>query len=186
LDVRTVIDAGANVGAFTLFITDAFPGATVISLEPESGNYSALQRNIELNKRSKVQALNAAIWSENVSLAVTDEAISRERELSFTVDRPSANGTGTRLATVDGLTLDALLAKLGTDRADVVKLDIEGAEAELFKTPRDIELFMARCRLLAIEIHDEAFDRIFFTSSLDNLGIRHVQFGETLYAFGPQ
>jgi len=183
LDIRTAIDAGANIGAFTLFIADAFPKATIISLEPEPGNFALLVQHLQANNLTGVTALNAGIWSENVSLSVNDLGLSRERELSFTVSPVSAAIGDVHVGTVEGLTLDVLLRRLGTDVVDLVKLDIEGAEAQLFRTREDVERFFAQVRLCAVEIHDEAFDRLFFTTTLHTLGIRHVQYGETLYAY---
>jgi FkbM family methyltransferase len=40
---RTIVDAGANVGEWTLLARDIFPSATVHMIEPQSGCASALQ-----------------------------------------------------------------------------------------------------------------------------------------------
>ena len=42
---RTIVDAGANIGLFTLLAKRAAPDARIISIEPDSGNYEMLCRN---------------------------------------------------------------------------------------------------------------------------------------------
>ena len=45
LKVQTVVDIGANIGAFTLAARRTFPHARVIAIEPDPDNVSLLQRN---------------------------------------------------------------------------------------------------------------------------------------------
>ena len=55
------IDLGANVGAFTLPIAQAFPKAEVIAVEPLPANYEALVRNVHANHLGNVQAVQAVV-----------------------------------------------------------------------------------------------------------------------------
>ena len=43
--VHTVVDVGANIGAFTLLARRVFPNSRVIAIEPDPGNASVLRRN---------------------------------------------------------------------------------------------------------------------------------------------
>jgi hypothetical protein len=56
------------------------------------------------------------------------------------------------VGTVTARTIDAIMSMIGIERIDLLKVDIEGAEAELFANPR---AWIDRVGVLAIEFHDE-------------------------------
>ena len=42
---RTIVDAGANIGLSSIYFSNRFPGAKIIAIEPEDGNFEMLKRN---------------------------------------------------------------------------------------------------------------------------------------------
>jgi FkbM family methyltransferase len=61
-----VIDAGANIGFFTLLMSKLVgPTGTVLSIEPGANNLEALRRNIALNDCQNVALVDRALWSSN-------------------------------------------------------------------------------------------------------------------------
>ncbi|MEP6601995.1 MAG: FkbM family methyltransferase [Nitrospirota bacterium] len=185
ISVRTVVDAGANIGTFTLFIKEAFPEATVIAVEPEAENFRLLTMIVAANSLFRVHAVRAALWKENALLWIQESFRgSRERELSFTVASVKPSIPDSSELVVEGITVDALLDRYGLEVVDIFKMDIEGAEASIFGSPAAISAFFRRVRVCAIEIHDEVFDRMSFLRAVDELGLQHVQSGETLYIYG--
>ena len=57
------------------------------------------------------------------------------------------------MPSVNGITIDDVLARWGNGTSvDLLKIDIEGAEKELFSAPSDS--WLARTRLIIIELHD--------------------------------
>jgi hypothetical protein len=57
------------------------------------------------------------------------------------------------MPSVNGVTIDDLLARWGgVSKIDLLKIDIEGAEKELFSVPCDS--WLTRMRIMVIELHD--------------------------------
>ncbi|RWA06966.1 hypothetical protein EKO27_g8138, partial [Xylaria grammica] len=52
-----VVDAGANIGMFSLFVKQKFPAAKVLAFEPAPETYSILRRNLELHGLSDVETV---------------------------------------------------------------------------------------------------------------------------------
>ena len=52
-ETDTVIDIGANIGAFAVYAARQVPRGRVIAFEPASNNYEQLARNAVLNHLSK-------------------------------------------------------------------------------------------------------------------------------------
>src|SRR5579883_1485462 len=42
---RVIVDAGANIGAASLYFATRFPEATILALEPEQSNFQLLRKN---------------------------------------------------------------------------------------------------------------------------------------------
>ena len=56
--------------------------------------------------------------------------------------------------------INTLLAESGSDAIDLLKIDIERSEVEVFA--RNFEPWLGRVRNLVIELHDEECRRVFF------------------------
>ncbi|WP_433607232.1 FkbM family methyltransferase [Dactylosporangium sp. CA-139114] len=54
-----VFDVGANIGMFTLFAADRWPGARIFAFEPAPGTFEVLRRNV--GRRPGVRACNIAL-----------------------------------------------------------------------------------------------------------------------------
>jgi FkbM family methyltransferase len=149
--VATVIDAGANIGASTLWFRLAYPKARIIALEPDPANFACLQRNCA--SLPGVELLRAALWGEDTELALQSEIEGRPLGSWGTRTTPASGGTpGPAPALTPAWTLDSLSARFGLERLDYVKIDIEGAEKSVFESPARI--WLQRTRLIAAEFHD--------------------------------
>lgn len=143
--LRTILDVGAHVGAFTVWAAMRSPGARILAVEPNPDTFALLQRNIRDNGlENTVVAVNAAVGSE--SGAGTLELV--EHSLGTRLARA---GTGT--VSVEVQTIPSLLAAAGMSEVDLVKMDCEGMEYEVFKTlpPGQLSRFDA----IACEYHPE-------------------------------
>jgi FkbM family methyltransferase len=115
------VDVGANVGSYTLLA--ASTGANCISFEPLPETYRKLVRNIGMNGlMSRVDAVNAGVGSA-------------PGELRFTADLDTENhvvfgGCEGRVQKVPVTTLDE---KVGDRNVSLVKIDVEGFEAEVIR-----------------------------------------------------
>ncbi len=139
-----VVDGGANIGMFAIYVLAYFPSAKVTSYEPGTSTFALLDRNRALNVALNWSVRRAALWRS----AETLELSAAESSTSSKVGR----GKGTEL--VPGRDLRAVLADVG-GHIDLMKVDIEGAEESfLCASPealRDIEH-------LLVEIHPAECD----------------------------
>jgi len=120
------VDAGANIGAFTVFgARRVGSGGSVIAFEMMPDTASRLRDHMELNGLGRVRVIEAALSNEAGGEVVARMPAGLSGQASIMHDRPREDdGQLTRVRTV---TLDQEL--VGVDRVDVIKMDIEGAEA---------------------------------------------------------
>jgi FkbM family methyltransferase len=129
----TVVDAGANIGYMTVLAgVLAGPGGKVTSFEPHPDLFGVLQRNI-----AALRATGPAATFTPHQAAVGDRpgtaqlVLPPEFESNDGVARIDAEAAaGGRAITVDVLTLDDLL---GDSTVDVLKIDVEGYEPQVFE-----------------------------------------------------
>ena len=133
-----VVDAGANVGYFSLLAaTLVGPTGKVISFEPEPSNFAYLKKNIELNKFDNVVPVQKAVSDTS---GTTNLFICSYDSGHHTINR--ADGIAAiaygrsfeeRSVSIETTRLDDALRSLGVTKVDVIKVDIEGAEALAIK-----------------------------------------------------
>lgn len=111
-----VLDIGANIGTFALFAFAEAPGAQVHSYEPSSATHALLASTAAGNPSCNWSTFQAAAWRTDETLAFANGAAS-------TAGRLAPEGEE-RVAAVS---LTTILGRCG-GRADIAKLDIEGAE----------------------------------------------------------
>jgi FkbM family methyltransferase len=124
----TVVDIGANIGLYTA-IAAARVGKSgkVIAIEPHAESYGCLQKLIRHNDLTQVSSFNLAAGDckRSVTLFVTDDN---------KADSRIYDDTGTRAKTVtEMIDLDHLLSENRISNVNVIKMDIQGAEALALK-----------------------------------------------------
>jgi len=121
------IDIGANLGYFSILAGRKLTRGQVIAVEPSSRNQAALQANIELNELRNVRRVQRILWRESgkqLELHIIDP---------YNSGASSILGSGPIEAAGVSITLDDLVAELGLDRVDVIKIDVEGAELDVLE-----------------------------------------------------
>jgi len=125
LSVRTVVDAGANVGAATLWLCERAPHAQVFALEPGRSAAEACRRNVQRNGFSdRVTVLNVALGDRPGTAFFHPGPAS----VNATVN-PSPQGLDDYEVPV--ITLEQLMNDNELRSLDVLKLDCEGAEYDV-------------------------------------------------------
>jgi FkbM family methyltransferase len=145
----TFVDVGANEGYFGVIAAKAVgPAGRVLLVEPQTRLRPVLAENLRLNGIANVTVEESAI---------SDTAGTDTLHLAPDLNTGASGlsrGTRYRVPTqqVRTTTLTELFAKHGVDRADLVKLDIEGYEHEAVFGSADL-FRQRRVRALALEVH---------------------------------
>ena len=159
-DIRFIIDAGANVGFTSLYLQQTFPGAFFLALEPDEKNLEQLKKNFKLNDLNNTELHLSGLWSSDVWLQINRDA-DEGKEWSYYV---TASAKPTNLK---GISLSTLLDKTEFSLIDILKIDIEGGEKELFSKEETISPVLKKTRFIAMEIHDHLADRQHILSILE-------------------
>jgi len=133
------VDAGAHIGAFTLFAaTLVGPFGRVISFEPSPREYSSLERNVALNRLPNVTLNQEALYngSGEHTLLVAEPSSSGHNTLGSKL--PYAGVEVVERVTIRTTALDEVLRKQRISRLDAIKLDVEGSECPALEGARDI------------------------------------------------
>lgn len=138
-----LIDCGGNIGLATLWWARQMPQARIVVVEPDADNLQILRRNVApLGDRVTVVA--GGVWDRPAKLRIVNPD---SGSAAFRVDEmPPDAGEGLR-----AYTIDELCALGGGGDPFVVKLDIEGAQAQVFRSNTD---WTRRTRLIALELDD--------------------------------
>lgn len=134
-----IVDAGANIGAASLWFGQVYPNAAIVAVEPDPGNAAVLRRNV--GGRPGHVVLEAAIGAEPGHVILS----SGEADMGWAVQTTRAE-SGLPIVTVQ----DAYKAS-GGDAPFIVKIDIEGFERDLFSSNLG---WLDDCYMVIIEPHD--------------------------------
>lgn len=140
---KLIIDAGANIGLSALYFAVTYPDAVIIAIEPEIHNFQLLQRNCA--QFGRIKPLHGALWSSTGSVPLTGSIDGKA--WGFTIGRSDR----TTVDMVPAYSVPQLLEASGFKQIDILKLDIEGSERELFLKDTT---WLNHISLIAIELHD--------------------------------
>lgn len=137
---ETIIDGGAHIGLTSVFFANKYPGAQIIAIEPGKVNYELAVKNTA--PYSNIQLFLAALWSSETTLGVIDRGLG-----SHAIAVTASNHGDIRAVTIRGI-----MEQQNWRWIDILKLDIEGAEKELFA--HGAGDWLPKVRVLIIELHD--------------------------------
>lgn len=140
-----IIDAGANAGYTTAKFAASCPGARIMALEPETENHAQLLKNT--GGYPNVTALQAALWCDNTPLKVVNPD---KRAHGFQVKAADGGSTGSE---VPSHTVPDLMRMAGARKIDLLKIDIESAEYEVFN--ESCKDWIHKVDMISIELHDK-------------------------------
>lgn len=136
---RTIVDAGAHVGTASILFALKYPAAKIIAIEPEAANYAALVRNTAPYKM--ITPIHAALWCEDGEVTLGPSDAHPKGAFQIVGNGPQR---------VRAITMGTLISEIGIDSVDLLKVDIEGAEVEVFACCP----WITNVRVIAIELHD--------------------------------
>jgi FkbM family methyltransferase len=148
-DGATVLDLGANIGAFSVYAATTARDLRILAYEPMPEFFQLLQENVRLNDVARqVTCFNLAVAGRPGPRTFVVEGAG---VLFPTLVLPPGPGVE-RTATVACTTLAEICDANGLRRVDVLKMDCEGAEYEiLYETPASC---FERLKEIRMEYHD--------------------------------
>jgi len=148
LKPKTILDIGSNIDASILYFHRQFPDASIFGFEPHPDTFRVLQKNV---------AHLPGVTIFNYGLGATRHRISVRADNvnfgDFNI-RGHFKDRGHPAAPIECEVrrLDDVLREIGIDRVDLIKIDCEGAEADVFSTlPDEI---LNECQWIVGEFHD--------------------------------
>jgi FkbM family methyltransferase len=168
--VPIIVDAGANIGMASIWFAEQFPKAIVHAVEPDEGNFSMLARNAV---GRPIVPLAGAVWDRPTRLHIAN---------------PDGASDAFRVVEGDGdlraYSIPEIVSLEPRGELFIVKVDIEGGEASLFRSNTE---WARDAALIIIEPHDWLYPGEGVTSTfrkvIANLPADLMMRGENLFCF---
>jgi FkbM family methyltransferase len=148
---RFIIDAGANIGIASLYFLNRYPSVRVVAVEPSPANFALCRKNLA-PYGDRVVLVAGAVWKAPGRL-VLEESVGMEWKSSVRTGSPEQQGS------VEAFTIPQLIAR-GWGKVDLLKVDIEGAEREVFGA--GAEQWIPEIANIVIELHGQGCPERFF------------------------
>jgi FkbM family methyltransferase len=145
---KTIVDAGANIGLASIYFASKFPDAQIIAIEPEQSNLEVLTLNTAPYRN--ISVVCGALWHQNAKINLVDPNLGKWGFMTQAQDGVE-EGYGAVVHEVMGMTVDTIMKEHGIDHIDILKIDIEGAEREVFA---DASRWIGRVDALIVELHE--------------------------------
>lgn len=152
-----VIDAGANVGIYTLNLaTSVGENGKVFSFEPVPDNFQALSQNLQLSGSPKqVHIYNQALWNKKEILEFSLAAEHSTNVGSFTTGKVQ---DAIKQIKCQAIKLDDFIAENNIKHFNALKMDIEGAEK--FAIQGSLESIKKFRPIVCMEINRSACEKM--------------------------
>jgi FkbM family methyltransferase len=138
---KIIFDLGANVGYASVLFANRHPHAKIYALEPEDNNFAIAQKNLEPYKN--VTLIKGAVWHTSEDISVVDKG---HGEAAFMIEK------GKSEKSVQAFTINEIMRLAGVAEIDILKIDIEGSEKEIFE--QGFEAWIPVTKLIIAETHD--------------------------------
>jgi FkbM family methyltransferase len=152
---KTILDLGANIGATARYFLANIAGSRVIALEPDEGNHELLAANLA-PFGDRAEAQHAAVWSRDTSIKVVRGEFLDGSEWTYQAKEHPDDS----LPSVAAKSVPTIMEEAGLDTVDMLKIDIEGGELELFGSGSPE--WLRRVKNISIELHGHDCETAFF------------------------
>ena len=163
-----IVDLGANIGLSLALFSERYPEARIYGFEPAPDNFEILQLNIAACPN--VQAFQVAVVPQDGRVGLINPD-GQQDSYRF----GGAGGSNS----VEGWSMSTVIRKLGIDKIDILKIDIEGAEYELFESAQD---WLGHVNTILVEVHEHEKPGVtaLIRDKVSQLGMTAINFGEGL------
>ncbi len=135
---NAIVEIGANVGVFSLYLAKRFPAARVYSFEPSRLAFSRLLANVQRNPCPNLVPFNCAIFSTSGFLKF-HEPVGHLTNGSFSAEFAGLFSDQVVTTLVPALAASSMADFFESPRV-LLKIDVEGAEPHVLAAMRDLIL----------------------------------------------
>ena len=163
-EFRVVVDLGANIGLTSVWLHHQYGVELVLGVEPDANNVDLARKNLKSN------GVNGSVMHAAIGPTDGEARFSATRGIS-NLGRLSTNGEVVRQ-----ISMDTLLERLApSQRIDLLKLDIEGAEQDLLLA--DDVRWLGRVDAIIAEFHPAIVDTSRLVAALEQHGFTYFRAG---------
>lgn len=139
---NVIIDAGANIGLFALYLLGEHPHLRIFCIEPEDSNFALLQKNTA--GYQNVTVLKHGLWNCQAYLKFVDLTTSK---WAFQLIESNRNNYD-----IHGISIADICRDHQLHQVDILKIDIEGSEKEVFENNT---AWLSKVKNLMVETHED-------------------------------
>lgn len=165
-----MVDAGGNIGAATRFLQLHFPSLKSVIIEPSASNCMLIKKNLVGDQFYLVQG---ALWFEKSWLSFSGSAEAWAIKVK---------ASQTKLNGIPAFTLKELIENASLGVPDFIKIDIEGAEEEIFEKDFNLKQILQSVSCVTVEPHSELGQHL-VQKVFKECGLRVEHHGELIYGF---
>ena len=166
-----IIDAGSNIGLTSVYLSKDFPNSNFITIEPDSSNFESVSYNLETNGVTNVVKIKGGLWSKNTNLKIVND-FRDKNDWSIRVEETNEE------ADLKAFSISYLMQEHKFETIDILKIDIEGSEKEVFTGSNADVSFLSKTKCIAVEIHDEFDCRDAIYAILTKYNFEYFESGE--------
>lgn len=166
-DGDVIVDAGANIGLFAIYIARQNPKCTVHALKPFAENFNVLEANILAARASNITCHKAALGADfgrgemkAVGARSLDHVLRGDARDRYKPDDKQRNDVGSKPTnavpspnSISIIPLSGVFDLTHTSDVDFLKVDIEGSEHDVFANAAPE--ILRRFKRIALEYHDQ-------------------------------
>jgi len=170
---KIIIDAGANIGLASVFFANKYPNAKIIAIEPEESNFGILEKNTA--PYSNIYAIKAALWNSICEL----DLFGGYDDWGFRLGMDIKESKMRKRHLTKTVTIEKIIEDFDIDKIDILKIDIEGSEKEVFNSS---SAWIDKVNSIIVELHEsikKGCNKAFYKISKKYNGI--CKYGEYIY-----
>ena len=148
---RLIIDAGANIGMSSLYFLNRFPDVRIVAIEADPENMRICRLNLA-PFADRVVLVEGAVWSSCGRVVLMHGEVEWNSHVR--------NAEPGEEAGVESFDIPRLIEAGGGGPVDLLKVDIEGGESEVFG--KNAEKWLPAIKNIVIEFHGADCEKTFF------------------------
>ncbi|MER6345201.1 FkbM family methyltransferase [Streptomyces sp. NPDC001595] len=173
----TIVDLGGNTGLAAAYLDARYRPRTLLTVEPIAESRAVLERNAALAGTGwLIDPRAVSGGEEDMEFAVsgfwdTCTAVREVEELRRTRPYRLENHLALPHRSLPATTVNQLLSDHGIEHVDLLKVDVEGSERDIFAAPQP---WMQQVDRIVLEVHDKYIDGGLVRRTLRSAGFRQV------------